>query len=107
MSNNISSTSHHELTRQLIMVVLTQQLAPRTIHVENQSHLHEGHKEAIRHPKLGHFKVTIHAFICETKSTKITLSSAESYQWIKLDDFDNYAFPKANKVIIENLIHSI
>ena len=54
-----------------------------------------------------HFKVTIHAFICETKSTKITLSSAESYQWIKLDDFDNYAFPKANKVIIENLIHSI
>ncbi len=41
------------------MVVLTQQLAPRTIHVENQSHLHEGHKEAIRHPKLGHFKVTI------------------------------------------------
>ena len=41
------------------MVVLTQQLAPRTIHVENQSHLHEGHKEATRHPKLGHFKVTI------------------------------------------------
>ena len=59
MSNSISSKSHHELTRQLIMVVLTQQLAPRTIHVENQSHLHEGHKEAVRRPKQGHFKVTI------------------------------------------------
>ena len=60
MRNSISSTSHHELTRQLIMVVLTQQLAPHTILVENQSHLHKGHKEAIRRPKQGHFKVTIH-----------------------------------------------
>lgn len=57
--NNTCLVTHHELTRQLITLILTQQLAPRSIHVENQSHLHEGHKEALKHPKQGHFRLTI------------------------------------------------
>lgn len=52
-----------------------------------------------------HFKVTIHAFICETTETTITLNSADEYKWIRGNQFDEYAFPKANKVIIENFIN--
>ena len=51
-----------------------------------------------------HFKVTIHAFMCHSNDTNIQLASADDHQWISLDSFDDFAFPKANKVIIENLI---
>ena len=49
-----------------------------------------------------HFKVTIHAFMCHSNDTNIQLASADDHQWISFDDF---AFPKANKVIIENLMN--
>ena len=51
-----------------------------------------------------HFKVTIHAFMCHSNDTNIQLASADDHQWILIDSFDDFAFPKANKVIIENLI---
>ena len=51
-----------------------------------------------------HFKVTIHAFMCYSNDTKIQLASADDHQWISIDSFNDFAFPKANKVIIENLI---
>lgn len=63
------------------------------------------HKLCTVNHAYSHFKVTIHAFICETSEKTLSLNSAETYQWINIDQFDDYAFPKANKVIIENFIN--
>ncbi|MEC8677362.1 MAG: A/G-specific adenine glycosylase [Candidatus Margulisiibacteriota bacterium] len=52
-----------------------------------------------------HFKITMHAYCCTLDSdNKIKLSSADEFRWINQNEFDDFAFPKANKVVIQNLI---
>ncbi len=52
-----------------------------------------------------HFKITMHAFICSCPDTKgIKLNSAEQLEWVHESELEAFAFPKANKVVIENLI---
>ncbi len=56
-----------------------------------------------------HFKITLHAYHCKPiqKNPRITCSSADDYQWVRPNELDQLAFPKANKVIISHLTESI
>ena len=51
-----------------------------------------------------HFKITMHAYICQTNQYQnLRLSSADDFRWVTQNQLDQFAFPKANKVVIENL----
>jgi A/G-specific adenine glycosylase len=50
-----------------------------------------------------HFKITLHAFKCQVLGGQMEAKSASELKWITLDDIDIYAFPKANKIVLEHL----
>jgi A/G-specific adenine glycosylase len=50
-----------------------------------------------------HFRITLHAFHCHYLRGKATPKSSQKIRWVKPQDLDEYAFPKANKKIIEDL----
>lgn len=54
-----------------------------------------------------HFRITLHAFHCSYVSGKATPKTSQQIRWVKPTDLDNYAFPKANKKIIADLLQSI
>jgi A/G-specific adenine glycosylase len=52
-----------------------------------------------------HFKITLHAYTCRVKNAHpLQLNSADDAAWVSAEDLSNYAFPKANKVIIPHLL---
>ncbi|MEW6126226.1 MAG: A/G-specific adenine glycosylase [Acidobacteriota bacterium] len=50
-----------------------------------------------------HFRITLHAFHCRYVSGKARPKTSQKIRWVKFADLENYAFPKANKKIIEDL----
>ncbi len=52
-----------------------------------------------------HFSITLHAFECEFLSGRVRLASAQKFKWVRPDDLDEYAFPAANRKIIEALLN--
>lgn len=50
-----------------------------------------------------HFSITLHAFQCEFVSGRVKMVSAQKWKWVKPEELDNYAFPAANKKIIQAL----
>lgn len=50
-----------------------------------------------------HFSITLHAFYCEYVSGRIRIHSAQRFKWVKPHELERYAFPAANKRIIERL----
>lgn len=51
-----------------------------------------------------HFRITMHAYHCETTDNTIALPRAsQALQWVTLDEIDRYAFPKANKTVLAEL----
>ncbi len=53
-----------------------------------------------------HFRITLHAFHCRYKTGKASPRSSQKIIWVRAKDLDKYAFPKANKKIIEDLLVS-
>lgn len=53
-----------------------------------------------------HFKITLHAFHCVYLSGEAQAKSSQEVRWVQIDDLANYAFPKANKSVIEALQNS-
>ncbi len=51
-----------------------------------------------------HFKVELDVFLCRYKGGKVSLNSATDYRWITRDEFQQYAFPKANHKFIPFLL---
>lgn len=51
-----------------------------------------------------HFKITMHAFICDYVSGKEKNVSSDEIKWVPLSELENHPFPKANKVILGNLL---
>jgi A/G-specific adenine glycosylase len=51
-----------------------------------------------------HFRITLHAFHCLYRSGKAAPKASQKIRWVKLAELDEYAFPKANKKIIEDLL---
>ena len=51
-----------------------------------------------------HFKITMHAFICDViDPSNLSCKSADDYSWINVTQLDEFAFPKANSVVIAHL----
>ena len=50
-----------------------------------------------------HFKVTLHAFRCRLLRGTPTPRAAVEWRWVPLAELDAYAFPKANRRILEAL----
>ena len=50
-----------------------------------------------------HFKITLHAFLCEYVSGKEEVRSASELKWVPLTELEAYPFPKANKHVLSSL----
>lgn len=50
-----------------------------------------------------HFKITLHAFECKYKSGKLSLRECMNAKWIRPEEIENFAFPGADRKIIEKL----
>lgn len=52
-----------------------------------------------------HYKITLHTFHCEYLTGKPTPLRFEDWRWVSLKDLSCYAFPSANRKIIDNLLN--
>lgn len=52
-----------------------------------------------------HFKITLHAYECEYISGEAKPMASQALKWVTLDEIHEYAFPKANKRVLEALCH--
>ena len=50
-----------------------------------------------------HFKITLHAFRCTIVEGTPTARENQPFRWVALTDLDEYAFPRANRRLIEEL----
>jgi len=50
-----------------------------------------------------HFKITLHAFRCRIASGTPQAQEDQPFRWVGLDELDDYAFPRANRRLIEEL----
>ncbi len=50
-----------------------------------------------------HFRITLHAFECDHVSGRPRPIGCADFKWIRLDELDQYAFPKANHKVIAAL----
>jgi A/G-specific adenine glycosylase len=57
----------------------------------------------VRH-SYSHFRITLHAFLCRYVSGAAKAQSSQQVRWVKLSALNEYAFPRANKKIIADLL---
>ena len=50
-----------------------------------------------------HFKITLYAFRCQLVSGEATSREGQPIKWVDIDALDDYAFPRANRKLIEEL----
>ena len=50
-----------------------------------------------------HFKITLHAFRCRIAAGTPTSNEGQPIRWVPVDALDDYAFPRANRRLIEEL----
>lgn len=50
-----------------------------------------------------HFRITLHVFRCKPKSGRIKKQGIADYRWVKPEELSTFAFPKADRVVIEKL----
>ena len=50
-----------------------------------------------------HFKITLHCFLCRVISGEIKTIGCEDYRWVTIDQLDEFAFPAADRKVIEAL----
>ncbi|MEM6289302.1 MAG: A/G-specific adenine glycosylase [Bacteroidota bacterium] len=50
-----------------------------------------------------HFRITMHAFRCRHRGGEPVSESGEPVVWVRPQDLDDYAFPRANRRVIEAL----
>lgn len=50
-----------------------------------------------------HFKITLHAFRCRIEDGSPEAREGQPFRWVDLNDLDDYAFPRANRRLIEEL----
>jgi A/G-specific adenine glycosylase len=62
-----------------------------------------GKRFAVVQHAYSHFRITLHAYHCTSLSGEAAPKTSQEIRWVSLDELDDYAFPKANKRIIEAL----
>jgi A/G-specific adenine glycosylase len=50
-----------------------------------------------------HFKITLYAYQCRLADGTPTAREGQPIQWVTVDELDDYAFPRANRRLIEEL----
>ena len=50
-----------------------------------------------------HFRITLHAYRCRQRAGELTSATGEPMAWVPVSDLDDYAFPTANRKVIEAL----
>lgn len=53
-----------------------------------------------------HLSITLHAYRCEITEGEPSSREGQEWKWVRSDDLNNYAFPKANKEILETITDS-
>ena len=51
-----------------------------------------------------HFRITLHAFNCTHASGRVQTLGVADYKWVKPEELKEYAFPKADRVILDLLM---
>lgn len=52
-----------------------------------------------------HFKITLHAYECTVEDDgPLTLASADDHRWVVASELSDYAFPKANRMVIHAIL---
>lgn len=51
-----------------------------------------------------HFSIKMHAFMCRITSGKPYPKASCEIRWVKIEELNNYPFPKANKILVEKLL---
>lgn len=52
-----------------------------------------------------HFKITLHAYLCELEEGTPEPNSSQEVRWISIDDLEDYPFPKANRKLTQKLMN--
>ena len=50
-----------------------------------------------------HFRITLHAYDCRVRSGRIRKLGVADFRWVKREELERFAFPKADRVILEKL----
>jgi A/G-specific adenine glycosylase len=56
----------------------------------------------VRHA-YSHFKITLHTFFCRHRKGRIQKIGIQDYRWVKPEELNHYAFPRADRRVIERL----
>lgn len=75
----------------------------REIHEELGIEVEVGTEIARVKHAYSHFRITMHAYRCTLASGTPTSASGEEARWIEIAELDDYAFPRANRRVIEAL----
>lgn len=51
-----------------------------------------------------HFKITLHAYHCDYVSGTPNPTACQAWRWVNPDELSQYAFPKANKTVLEIVV---
>jgi A/G-specific adenine glycosylase len=57
---------------------------------------------SVRHA-YSHFRITLHAFLCKHCGGRLRKIGVADFRWVTPEQLSDYAFPKADRVIIEQL----
>ncbi len=53
-----------------------------------------------------HFKITLHAYLCELKNGEPRARSSQRIRWVPINELEEYPFPKANRKLTQKLMNS-
>jgi len=62
-----------------------------------------GDEIAVVNHAYSHFRITLHAFVCRHVSGRVRPLECTACRWVRLDELDAWAMPRANRKIIEAL----
>jgi A/G-specific adenine glycosylase len=65
-----------------------------------------GKRFSIVSHSFSHFRITLHAFHCRFLRGKAAPRASQKIRWVRISELSQYAFPKANKTIIADLLQS-
>jgi A/G-specific adenine glycosylase len=78
-----------------------QECVRREVHEELGIEVKVGEELAVVEHGYSHFTITLHAFTCEHVRGRVRLLHATAFKWVRPDELKEYAFPAANRKIIE------
>ena len=80
------------------------QCVAREIREELGIEIEVGKRVARVEHSYSHFRITLHAFDCTPKTGRVRKIGVADFRWVKPEELAQFAFPKADRVIIEGLM---